>query len=364
MGSNENIENNTSGSTMITNEKLISGSWIGAIKMGNDNPDLVLNLFADSSGALAGNLSVPGKGIKDLPLSGVKIEQDSILLEIAAAQARFKGAFTEDELSNEGTWNEGENSYQLRLVPLTEEIDYENVKHEISSSLNLEATSAHFELYSEKKDREVLENLSEILERNYKVITDHLNTEFENKIRGYIYPDLHTFHKAINYPEAPDWVVGAAGRNELKMVSPLNPGSVHSYESLMQAIVHEFAHTVVLNIREHGVVGLPNWLNEGYASYEADQLTDNQRKLIQSSLLNKTIPSWNELKEANTAQFGDMGGYGFSATIIEFLVQSYGFDKLRKFFLKPESVEGIYDVSEKKMETLWLKYLRNIFFEN
>ncbi len=105
------------------------------------------------------------------------------------------------------------------------------------------------------------------------------------------------------------------------------------------------------------MAGLPNWLNEGYAYYEADQLTDNQRKSIQSSLLNKTIPSWNELKEANTVQFGDMGGYGFSVTIIEFLVQTYGFDKLRQFILEPENVEKIYGVMELDLENMWLDYL-------
>ncbi|MFC1898671.1 serine hydrolase, partial [Candidatus Cloacimonadota bacterium] len=342
MKSNENIDKNTSGSTMISNEKLIPSSWIGAIKMGDENPDLVFNLFADSTGTPAGTLSIPSKGVKKLPLSRVNVEQSTIILEIAAAQVRYKGVFNSDGSAIKGIWQEGENSYQLILIPLTEKIDYENSNQKISSSLNLEFTSAHFELYSEKKDRKVLENLSEILERNYKVVTDHMSTEFEDKIRVYIYPDLKSFHKAINYSEAPDWVVGAAGRNELKMVSPLNPGSVHSYESLMQAIVHEFAHTVVLNIREHGAVGLPNWLNEGYAYYEADQLTQSDRKSIQASLMNNTIPTWNEIKEANTANFGDMGGYGISASIVEFLVHSYGFNKLKLFIVEPEKVERIY----------------------
>lgn len=351
------IVNNTFGSALTPKEKLIPGSWIGAIKMGDENPDLVFNLFADSTGLLAGSLSVPSKGVKELPLSSVTIEGHTVTLAIEAAQARFTGVLDSYGSSLEGNWQEGENSYQLTLKPLTEKIDDATQKQKNNSSLSLALTTAHFEFYSKEKDREVLEDLAKELEKNYAEITMHMRTEFKEKIKVYIYPDLSAFHKAVNYPEAPDWVVGAAGKNELKMVSPLNPGSAHSYESLMQAIVHEFAHTVVLNIREHGAVGLPNWLNEGYAYYEADQLTPSQRQSVQSGISQKTIPGWDEIREASTSQFGEMGGYEISATIIEFLVQSYGFDKLRQFIITPGSVEKIYGISEVKLEKLWMDYM-------
>ncbi|MFC1887202.1 serine hydrolase [Candidatus Cloacimonadota bacterium] len=351
----ENSENTPSGSSMITK---LPSSWIGTIQMGDEDPKLVFNLFADDTGSPAGNLSVPDKGVKELPLSRVRFEKDSIIMEIATAQARYKGVFNHDNSVIEGIWQEGENSYQLKLTPLTEEIDYDNKKHDNSSSLNLKETSSHFNFYSEEKDQEVLIDLSEVLERNYNIITSHMSTEFEEKINVYIFPDINSFHQAINYPEAPDWVVGAAGRNALKMVTPLNPGSVHSYESLMQAIVHEFAHAVVLNIREHGAIGLPNWLNEGYAYYEAAQLTDAHRQTIQISLAQNKLPTWEDIKQADTVRFGEMGGYELSASIIEFLVQSYGFDKLRQFILEPESAEKIYGVTEEDLENMWLVHLR------
>jgi hypothetical protein len=84
----------------------------------------------------------------------------------------------------------------------------------------------------------------------------------------------------------------------------------------MKAIVHELAHTIVLNFRKQGLVGLPNWLNEGYAYYEANQLNETQVALVHTQLVKKTIPSWDELEKANNYQFGDMNGYPISATII------------------------------------------------
>lgn len=341
-----------------TNKSITPSSWIGKIQMGDANPEVVFNIFKDSLGQLAGNLGIPSKGIQGIPLSKVHIKQDSIILESSAAQLIYKGIFEKDGKTIIGNWIEPQLTSPLILVPLTKTIDYDNFKKENTSSLNLELESKHFNFYSKKADASVLKNLSQSLESNYLRITENMKTSFKSKIDVFIYPNIKSFHSAINLPDAHDWVVGAASKNELKMVSPLNPGSQHSYESLMKAIVHEFTHTVVLYFRKQGLVGLPNWLNEGYAYYEAKQLTESQREIIHSNLLNNTIPSWNELEKANTSQFGDINGYPISATIIEFLIESYGLDKLKQFIIEPESVKKIYKMSKEDLEILWLKHLK------
>ncbi|WP_176223674.1 peptidase MA family metallohydrolase [Marivirga sericea] len=340
------------------NKSITPSSWIGKIKMGDANPELVFNIFRDSLGQLAGHVGIPSKGIQGIPLSKVYINQDSIFLEISAAQASFKGIFENNRNTINGMWTEPQNTTALILEPLTKEIDYDNFKKENTSSLNLALTNPHFNFYSEEEDKNVLEDLSKTLESNYLRITKDMQTSFISKIDVFIYPDLKTFHIAINFPNTPDWVVGAASKNELKMVSPLNPGSEHSYESLMKAIVHELAHTIVLNFRKQGLVGLPNWLNEGYAYYEAKQINEAQRELVHKQLLQNRIPSWDELEKANTVQFGDINGYPTSATIIEYLVESYGLAKLKQFIMEPESVEKIYYTSKEDLEDLWLNDLK------
>lgn len=247
-----------SGYSQQTNNSIIPSSWIGKIKMGDANPELVFNIFLDSLGQQAGNLGIPSKGIQGIALDKVLFKQDSIILEISVAQASYKGVLDDDRKVINGIWKEGQNTFPLVLTPLTEKIDYSNFKRENTSSLNMEFTSENFNLYSKKQDVKVLEDLSKVLESNYVRISKDMQTSFDSKIDVFIYPDTKAFHSAINYLDAPDWVVGAASKNELKMVSPLNPGSAHSYESLMKAIVHELAHTVVLNFRKQGLVGLPN----------------------------------------------------------------------------------------------------------
>jgi hypothetical protein len=340
------------------NKSMTTGSWIGTIKIGEANPRLVFHIAADSSGKLTGTVDSPDKGVKGIPLSKVHVKGDSLVIEIAAAQAGYKGIFVNKKQIIKGTWQEGDTTYPLTLKAVTDTAEYSEPAKGNTSSLDFQSDSPHFDFYSDGSDQDVLADLAKTLESAYSRITDHMQTEFDKKIHVCIYPDLKAFHDAIFFPDAPEWVVGAASENELKIVSPSNPGSAHTYQSLMQAIVHELTHTIVLNVRDQNLAGLPKWLNEGYAFYEANQLTDTMRKSLKSTTKKGNLPSWEQLNEAGTVAFGEMGGYGFSASIIEFLVQTYGFEKLKEVILAPEKMESIYGISEKALEKEWIKYLQ------
>lgn len=86
----------------------------------------------------------------------------------------------------------------------------------------------------------VIDQIDRELVKNYSRITSKLKYCPRHKIIVEIYPELKEFHEAIGYPEAPDWVVGFAGNGKIQMVSPLNPGPQHTYDSLIKAAVHEF----------------------------------------------------------------------------------------------------------------------------
>ncbi len=227
-----------------------------------------------------------------------------------------------------------------------------------NDSLNLAKESQHFNFYSTKGDIKVLDSLAITLENNYFRITHLLGIQIEKKINVKIFPNIKTFHVAINYPDAPDWVVGSSNGDELMMVSPSNPGSVHTYASLMQVIVHEFVHIADSYARgDNGWTALPRWLSEGYAQYEAGQINEYIRKSVKSSLIDKTPPTWTQLDTASVMEFGNMNGYGLSVTIVEFLVVTYGIDKLVLLIKEPENFEIIYGLSKETLEKQWIQYL-------
>jgi hypothetical protein len=333
---------------------------MGAIKMGETHPRLAFDIATDSAGRLSGTVGSPDKGVKGIPLSRVYVSGSSIVIEVSTAAASFEGVMSSDKRTINGIWKEGDSSYSLILDRVASIPEYRSPGNDNANSLELQLASEHFAFYSDEGDRDVLDRLATTLESNYSRITSHMQTQFAEKIRVYIYPTVESFHSAVFLPDAPDWIVGAAGRNELKMVSPRNPGSAHTYNSLMQAIVHELTHTVVLNVREQGHVGLPKWLNEGYAFYEAGQMTEDMRTVVKENSVKRSLPSWIELDQAGTVEFGDMDGYAYSTTIIEFLVDSYGRDKLRRLILAPEKATEIYGASNEELEKMWIEYVRDL----
>jgi len=227
-----------------------------------------------------------------------------------------------------------------------------------TDSLYLAKESMHFNFYSTPGDVPVLDTLAKTLESNYSRITDQLGVQIGGKINVKVFPDIKSFHAAIHSPDAPDWMVGAWNGYALVMVSPLNPGSVHTYESLMQVIVHEFVHLAVYYARgDKGLDGLPRWLGEGYAQYEAGQINDHIRKYVASSLAGTAPPSWAQLDSVSDMEFGNMGGYGLSVTIVDFLVATYGMDKLVLLIKEPENIELIYGLPKDTLEKQWIQYL-------
>jgi hypothetical protein len=230
-----------------------------------------------------------------------------------------------------------------------------------NDSLNLAKESQHFDFYSTYGDIKVLDSLAKTLENNYSRITNHLGIQIDKKIKVKVFPDIKAFHAAINLPDAPDWFVGGTwNTSEIMMVSPLHPGSIHTYESLMQVVVHEFTHIAVYYVRGNkGVTGLPRWLNEGYAQYEAGQINEHIRKIVASGVIAKTPPTWTQLDTVSDMEFGNINGYGLSVTIVEFLIDTFGINKLVLLIKNPENFEIIYGLSEYTLEKHWIQYLKH-----
>jgi len=229
-----------------------------------------------------------------------------------------------------------------------------------ADTLALQRESTHFSLYSTAGDIPVLDTLASALEANYARITQHLGIQMAAKTSVRIYPDVKAYHSAIGYPDAPDWMVGGTWNGTvLMMVSPLHPGSIHTYASLMQVVVHEFVHIAVAYARgADGFAGLPRWLNEGFAQYEAGQTNDRVRASAAASLRAPKPPTLAQLDEASDMEFGNMNGYAVSVTLVDYLITTYGIDKLVQLIKAPASCEAIYGLPVSTLQEQWVAYMQ------
>jgi hypothetical protein len=89
-------------------------------------------------------------------------------------------------------------------------------------------------------------------------------------------------------------------------------------------------------------------------------MTDYMRRSIRASLSEKDPPKWIQLDTTSIVEFGNMDGYAYSTLIIEFLVNTYGFERLQRLIMAPEKMVAIYGLSYGDLEKQWFHYLKTI----
>lgn len=221
------------------------------------------------------------------------------------------------------------------------------------TDMKLQLETEHFIFYSTDKDKKCLEDLSNAAEGSYERITSDLKTPLDYKPTVRVYPDIKSFHISIGRPDDPDWGVGTAWGKNLRIVSPLNPGSVHDYESIKQVAVHEFAHVVQINMVDDPRQ-LPTWLWEGTATYEAKQMDEKTKQLMKQEAQKVKAPTLSQL----TKDFYTVDkAYQYSYSIADFIVNKYGYDKLVEMIKNPKDIEKTLGVSMDELEKQWIGYV-------
>lgn len=210
-----------------------------------------------------------------------------------------------------------------------------------TNTMNTSLQKVHQDLFNELKD-------------NVERVSLKYNHQPSKKIVIEIYPDLPTFHQAVGEENAPNWFMGTFEDNVLKIVSPLNPGPEHTYQSILTSTVHLFTMWLITDINPLA----PKWQRQGIGGYESKGMSE---EFIKSSTLdhihNLVIPSFQELNN-DTWDFETMKGFQFSYLIVEFIIVKYGLDALNKAIRNPDDFNGIFHHSELEMHEQWVAYMK------
>lgn len=213
---------------------------------------------------------------------------------------------------------------------------------------------------SETKDinnslEKVQQDLFNELKNNVDTISSKYNHYPSRKIIIEMYPDLPTFHQAAGEANAPNWFMGTIEENKLKIVSPLNPGPEHTYQSILRSTVHLFTMWLISDINPLA----PKWLRQGIGGYEAKQMSQEFIKNTTSGVIrDSAVPSFEQLND-DSWDFETMKGFQFSYLIVEFIVEKYGLDALNKIVRNSHDFNGIFQRSESELHEQWVEYMRN-----
>lgn len=205
-------------------------------------------------------------------------------------------------------------------------------------------------------DEEIIDKIANALEDNYLRITSNLKETLNKKIIIEIQHNIEGLHKALGLEDAPFWIRGGLGKDRIIIASPLNPPKGSDFNNVVNTAVHEFTHFIIHKIN----FNIPRWLDEGIASYEAK---DNSEawivNTVKSGIKDNKIPSLKYLDTGEDfAAFFNRNGYQYSYTIVEAIVNIYGYETLNNLVKSSCDFKDTLEVSECEFEDKWIKYIK------
>ncbi len=235
----------------------------------------------------------------------------------------------------------------LKLKKISDTPDNLN---DTDSLLPLRKTTDHFSFYYSHVDSGEINALADKLESDYLKIVSDFKIENLPTTVVRIYPDLQSFHKGINFPNAPNNLLATAfGKDDFRMASPKSVGADSSF--LYKGMAHEFTHCVHLNIDYSP--NNPRWLWEGVAMYEANWFLDPKEI---SAIRHKKFP--------HLASLDNGMEYTLGFVIIEAINDIWGFETIIKLIKKKGDSFAVLQIREKEFEKkifdhIYGKYILN-----
>jgi hypothetical protein len=133
-----------------------------------------------------------------------------------------------------------------------------------------------------------------------------------------------------------------------------------------RAIAHELTHWIVgqITFNDYGA-GLPTWLDEGLATYGEGPLSTQYQTALKSAIKNNQLMSVRSLSSPFSAIAEQAYiSYGESNSIVTFLIQTYGKDKMVQLLNVfhqgsgyDEALKQVYGFDQDGLDTLWRQSL-------
>lgn len=227
-----------------------------------------------------------------------------------------------------------------------------------------ELRTDHFVILYQGIYKEEAQDIADHLEENYDRIRTNLSDPDHDTIRVFVHPTQNDFNKGAGLPNST--ANGTSrGPNEFHFIWTNWFNSVFPNDPIKTAI-HEFTHCVQLNIlikeaqRELGNVDngdfdkmieekfindYPQWFWEAICDYEAGIVNSMSVKYgMRKNLTLKDLNSSNQI-------------YNVGYTIIEYIVEKWGKDKLPILITSYVDINTVLGVSESDFEKGWVDFV-------
>lgn len=224
-------------------------------------------------------------------------------------------------------------------------------------------TSAPITLYWYNGDASFANALMKAAQDGLKRIVNDVGAIPQRTVRIYVYAGPQDLQSAQLFP--PQWQGGVTfGEFDVIAIGVSPDQSDYG----LRVVPHELTHWVVgqATFNNYGA-GLPTWLDEGLATYgESPQVNPTYAQALQNAIKSNRLISVRSLSSPFSAMASQAYiSYGEANSIVTFLIQKYGKDKmvlLLKVFQQgsgyDDALKQVYGFDQDGLNTAWLQSLQ------
>ena len=117
------INLNTFSQVKSPEDTLLSGQWLGTLKIGGQELRIVLNIKINELGNFKATLDSPDQGAKDIPIDSIILSDKNIRAESKMIGGMFEGKYNPDSMMIRGEWNQAGMKLPLSLKKTTENLE-------------------------------------------------------------------------------------------------------------------------------------------------------------------------------------------------------------------------------------------------
>ncbi len=206
-------------------------------------------------------------------------------------------------------------------------------------------------VYYEPGDEAAAQEVFNLVNRNLGDINTRMDYQPTSPLEVFVYKAQSSLwmrkYGLVTLLFAPTWYVGDSQFGAVKLVSPNTPVRGHTHDSILNAVLHEVVHAI--NYEKNPRISY--FWDNGLATYLAGQVPP------EGSVSYLDAPSFEQTHTSNEMEFGEMGGYFYSYSYVEFLDKTYGWKPVIDFASGGKSYEEVFGLSERNVYDAWLASL-------
>jgi hypothetical protein len=203
-------------------------------------------------------------------------------------------------------------------------------------------TEGKVTLYWYQGDEAFARELMATVEQALEDLQDYTGAELEEAIKLYIYANAQDLQGSMIYPQ--EWTGGVAFPRYGIMAIGISPDDLDWGK---RAIAHELTHLVIHQVTLNPYSDLPTWLDEGLAMHSEGSLEPVLQDYLNGAIAQNNLISVQSLASPFSSYAGEAAlSYAQSYSLVEFLISTYGQDKmfeLLSIFRQGATYDGAFE---------------------